>query len=106
MSEIAYKLAFFMMLIIFFSFWFLVKLKLGYREQFHWLDFVGINKNFLIKTWNISFKNINIIYIYTWNIPQECKWEWKKSIKCLAKLKSIGWVYNWLVFFSWSNLYK
>jgi len=105
MTEIVYKLAFFMMLIIFFSFWFLLNLKLDYWKQFHGLDFVWINKDFKIKTGTISFKTTNTIYLYTGNIPSECSWINKKSITCLAKLKEIGGVYNWLIFFSWTNIY-
>lgn len=105
MYEIVYKLAFFMMLVIFFSFMWFIKVELDYYKKFHWLDFINLDKNFLIKTWTISYQTMNVIYINT--IPPECRWLWKKSIKCLAAIKKTQmWVYNKLAFFTWTNFYK
>lgn len=104
MWEIVFKLFFFMMLVIFFSFGFLVREKLMYWKNFHWLDFTSIDKDFKISTWNIEIKKRNIVYIT--NIPNECKNINKNSIKCLSAIKRQWWTYNWLLFFSWTNIYK
>jgi len=104
MSEIVYKLFFFVMLVMFFSFGFFIKVRLDYWRNFHWLDFVWIDKDFIITTWKIDYSNRNIIYVN--KIPNQCKNWNKNSIKCLAALKRQVGIYNWLSFFSWSNLYK
>jgi len=104
MAEIVYKLFFFMMLVIFFSFGFLIKVKLDYWKNYHWLDFLSIDKDFTISTWWADFRTNNIIYV--WIKPSECEWINKNSIRCLSELKKQGGVYNWLAFFSWTNTYK
>ena len=104
MGEIVYKLFFFMMLVIFFAVGFLIKVKLDYWKQYHGLDFVWIDSNFVIKTWAVDFSTRNIIYVQTY--PQECKNNNKNSIRCLTALKKQVGVYNWLSFFSWANTYK
>jgi len=94
-----------MMLVIFFSFVWFVKVELNYYKKFHWLDFVSLDKDFQIKTWTINYKTNNIIYIN--EKPSECNGDWKKSIKCLATIKKTQmWVYNGLAFFTWDNTYK
>ena len=104
MAEIVYKLFFFIMLMMFFSAGFLVKVKLDYWKQFHWLDFVSIDKDFQISTWVYDYSTRNIIYVK--NYPYKCKNWNKNSLKCLAALKFQMGVYNWLSFFSWTNMYK
>ena len=104
MVEIVYKLFFFMILVIIVSFAFLAKQKVVYYKQFHWLDFISIDHNFKISTWWVSFKTRNIVYVRKY--PNECKNNNKNSIKCLSALKNQIWVYNWLSFFSWTNIYK
>jgi len=104
MAEIVYKLFFFMMLVMFFSFGFMVKLRLSYWKNYHWLDFLSIDKNFTISTWWSDFRINNVIYVK--NYPDECKTWNKNSIRCLSSLKKEMWVYNWLAFFSWTNTYK
>lgn len=104
MYEIVYKLFFFMMLVIFFSVWFLIKVKLDYWKKYHGLDFVWLDSWFVISTWGANFFKRNIIYVSKY--PWECKNNNKNSIKCLAALKKQVWVYNWLSFFSWTNTYK
>ena len=104
MLEIVYKLFFFMMLVIFFSAGFMVKEKLEYWKNFHWLDFIWIDKDFTISTWWADFRAKNIIYVSS--IPNSCQGKNKNSISCLVALKKQTWVYNWLSFFSWTNSYK
>ena len=104
MAEVVYKLTFFMMLVIFFSALFFIKMKLDYWKQFHWLDFVSIDKDFQISTWNYNYFTRNIIY--TEKYPNECKNWNKNSLRCLAALKHQVGVYNGLIFFSWTNMYR
>jgi len=103
MSDIAIKLFLFIMLVFFSSIAFFIKVNLDKHMRYHWLDFVWIDNNFKIKEWVPDFFTTNVIYVK--KIPHSCK-IYKNSIKCLSDLKKIWWTYNYLQFFSWTNLYK
>ncbi len=96
MGEIIYKLFFFMMLVIIISFGMFIKIQLNKEKLFHGLDFVGINSDFVILTWVISYQHKGIIYVATY--PIECSWNNKWTLRCLKALKAEWGVYNWLVF--------
>ncbi len=104
MGEIVYKFFFIFMIIIFFSFWFMLKLKQQHWLMYHWLDFVGIYSGFRISTWDWNYHTTGIIYVY--HFPNACKWENKNTLSCLSALKKEWGMYNGLLFFSWNNLLK
>lgn len=111
MNEVFYNIKMTLWFIIILSFVLFRYMRLENESLFHANDFEWIRWDFEISTWTINTLSWNIIYISKntksndsfWcikdNIPLECEWDKKNSMKCLAIIKEKAyWYYNWLYF--------
>ncbi len=95
MSDLYYMIAFTMAFVLFFMFIMTIRFFLMQNEEYHWINFVGIEKWFEISSLDedgswVDYEADNTIYLN--NIPNSCNWEeyWadkKLSVYCFTDLK-------------------